>query len=744
MKCMQLALVVMTATTLALLPACGDDGTSEATGDETGADVVIPDSECQYHAQCVQELGDLAPCEQARCVDGQCVAEIKPTYAECDDPGLALGECERGVCNESGTCTATSADDGTSCKQAQWTSCAGFQCMGGSCVGYEPDDCDDGNPCTDDGCDPAQGCTHTDNTDPCNDLNPCTGDDVCGDGVCMGATDLCQCSNNNDCVAYDDGDKCNGKWGCVDQICQPLEGSEVTCSGGDDVGQCELYGCNPANGKCEVQDAEDYIECDDGNICSGCVPGETCPQFDFCQNGVCKPGKNNACGCDADAECALFGPQDGSCEGLWTCMGGTCTEGNAANGTPCDDADPCTAGDICVAGACIPGLGDGCVDPTLYELLGEAAGIETVIVDFVGRVVGDNKINGYFLNSSVDGGKLVTCLVKQVSAATGSTTHSYPGPGDPADEDGCRNMVAAHAGMGVSTHDFNDLVAHLVDALVDAGVAQDHIDTITGVLAPMAADIVEDVDSDDTVYQRVGRKPAIETVVGGLLTDVLADASLVGFFGATDAARLDLCLVRQVCGIDGPCIYGAGVEDALKIADDVVPCRDMASTHAGLTDSSDASPITLDDFNALVTHLVGQLDAAGVAEADKDAILGALGGLCDDIVAGGCGPAPPATLWADVAPIFAGKCGPCHTTSASGGHSIGDAYAESQKTAAIHCSDTSVGECAITVIQSGVMPKGAGCTGDPATDVDNAACLTQQEQDTIQAWIDGGMLETAD
>jgi hypothetical protein len=39
------------------------------------------------------------------------------------------------------------------------------------------------------------------------------------------------------------------------------------------------------------------------------------------------------------------------------------------------------------------------------------------------------------------------------------------------------------------------------------------------------------------------------------------------------------------------------------------------------------------------------------------------------------------------------------------------------------------------------MPLGAGCTGDPAQDAGNPACLTQAEQDAVQAWIDAGMPE---
>jgi hemoglobin len=265
---------------------------------------------------------------------------------------------------------------------------------------------------------------------------------------------------------------------------------------------------------------------------------------------------------------------------------------------------------------------------TLYARLGEEAGIETVIEDFVGRVLGDAKINGYFLNSNVDDDRLVDCLVKMVGNATGGP-QTYP---DPAA--GCRDMATAHAGMGISTADFGDLVAHLVGALADAGVAQPDIDTITGVLGPLSSDIVEDEGNDQTVYQRVGRKPAIQTVVETFVEIVVADSRINGFFGGlTSTDRLITCLVRQVCSIDGPCGYGLEVEHpADPGVSELLVCRDMLTTHDALVDDV-ASPITYDDFSALVEDLVMALDDAGVATEDKDAILGVLGPMCLDIVA---------------------------------------------------------------------------------------------------------------
>jgi hypothetical protein len=45
------------------------------------------------------------------------------------------------------------------------------------------------------------------------------------------------------------------------------------------------------------------------------------------------------------------------------------------------------------------------------------------------------------------------------------------------------------------------------------------------------------------------------------------------------------------------------------------------------------------------------------------------------------------------------------------------------------------------LIQEGVMPFNAGCTGDPVQDANNPKCLTQEQKDVIQAWIDSGMPE---
>ncbi len=97
----------------------------------------------------------------------------------------------------------------------------------------------------------------------------------------------------------------------------------------------------------------------------------------------------------------------------------------------------------------------------------------------------------------------------------------------------------------------------------------------------------------------------------------------------------------------------------------------------------------------------------------------------------------------DVHPIFAAKCEPCHTVGSLGGHSIGHdtiatAFASSQQNAGGGAG--TVGAYSLVRIQNGTMPAGRGCSGDPAMDSGNAQCLTQVEQDLIQAWLDDGQL----
>src|SRR5438876_3433500 len=110
-------------------------------------------------------------------------------------------------------------------------------CGGGTCAGRTPPNCDDGNVCTTDSCNPAPSCTHTNNTAPCSDGNACTTNDTCSGGTCVGGQppncdggsgfttdDWCPatgCTHTNNTAPCSDGNACT---------------TNDTCSGGTCVG----------------------------------------------------------------------------------------------------------------------------------------------------------------------------------------------------------------------------------------------------------------------------------------------------------------------------------------------------------------------------------------------------------------------------------------------------------------------------------------------------------------------------
>jgi hemoglobin len=118
---------------------------------------------------------------------------------------------------------------------------------------------------------------------------------------------------------------------------------------------------------------------------------------------------------------------------------------------------------------------------SLYERLGGLEAITAVVHDFRDRVAGDSRINLKF--GRTDLGRLTKMLIDQVCEATGGPC-KYSG----------RSMKEAHAGMKVTTGEFNALVEDLVATLNHFKVGKGEQDELLAVLGPLKADIVE-VDS---------------------------------------------------------------------------------------------------------------------------------------------------------------------------------------------------------------------------------------------------------
>ena len=118
------------------------------------------------------------------------------------------------------------------------------------------------------------------------------------------------------------------------------------------------------------------------------------------------------------------------------------------------------------------------VDKPLYDRLGGKPAITAVVDDFVGRVAADNRINGKFANTDIPRFKML--LMEQICQASGGPC-TYTG----------RSMKATHAGMGVSSSDFDALVGNLVATLNKFKVPEREKSELLGALGPMKGDIVE-------------------------------------------------------------------------------------------------------------------------------------------------------------------------------------------------------------------------------------------------------------
>ncbi len=235
--------------------ACGQPGACKVAVCDAfaGACVVVagPDATaCEDGSPCT--VGDL-------CAGGTCVAG---PLKDCDD-----GQpCTSDICfGATGDCVSTALADGSSCEDGD--PCTGGEaCLAGACVAGGAAGCDDGVSCTDDGCDPGGGCTHTPVSAACDDGEACTED------LCSVAHGGCQWSPVADGSGCDDGEVCTVADTCQGGACKA--GPPPSC---DDGETCTVDGCDSAAGGCLSVPAGDGTPCDDGDACTlsdSCSAGE--------------------------------------------------------------------------------------------------------------------------------------------------------------------------------------------------------------------------------------------------------------------------------------------------------------------------------------------------------------------------------------------------------------------------------------------------------------------------------------
>ena len=123
----------------------------------------------------------------------------------------------------------------------------------------------------------------------------------------------------------------------------------------------------------------------------------------------------------------------------------------------------------------------------------------------------------------------------------------------------------------------------------------------------MAADTM----ASRSLYDRLGGKSAITSVVDTFVARVAADARINKKFARSNIPRVKAMIVEQVCAqTGGPCTYTG---------------RSMKEAHT-------AMGVTDGEFNALVEDLVAALNHFTVPKREQDELLAALGTMKGDIV----------------------------------------------------------------------------------------------------------------
>jgi len=244
------------------------DGADDTTPDEGVTDTAVPDTAvdtgpigCSSDAECATARA----CQIGRCADGVCVFE-------------AAGD--GGACDDRDPCTLVDA------------------CQAGACAGSGLLACADDDPCTDDRCEPGQGCAFAPK--------------LCDDG------DACTI------------DSCREGFGCV--------ASPLTCP--ESPAPCKIGRCDPQLG-CVGDPAPDGSMCDDADPCTE----------ETCAGGACTA---TPVACDDGNPCTLDActPRQGcTFEPIPNCANDEACIGRLT-GAACDDRDPTTSADLCLLGSC--------------------------------------------------------------------------------------------------------------------------------------------------------------------------------------------------------------------------------------------------------------------------------------------------------------------------------------------------------------------------------------------------------
>jgi hypothetical protein len=194
----------------------------------------------------------------------------------------ACGECARDE----------DCDDADACNGQE-------RCQDHRCLSGDPPDCDDRNACTQDRCEPLQGCVHEAFADGVECApRSCQGlvwtRRVCQAGQCGRDEAIRDCNDGQACTA----DSCSAAGGCTNapvtngtecgsRYCNGLEWRRQTCQSGACTGSALQQNCNDAN-VCTNDACAAATGCSHTHNTAACASDSNSCTNDVCSGGVCR------------------------------------------------------------------------------------------------------------------------------------------------------------------------------------------------------------------------------------------------------------------------------------------------------------------------------------------------------------------------------------------------------------------------------------------------------------------------